>query len=238
MRQLLKKITPGILLDYYAGKKYTPKNSKFKGKTTQEIFSEIYEINAWGNDESLSGQGSSVTQAGNAITTVNTIIKRYGIKTLLDLPCGDFNWMNKVDLSGVDYVGGDIVNEMILKNVENYGEDNLRFGVMDLIKDDLPSVDLVIVRDCFVHFSFDDIQRSVNNLKQSGSKYLLTTTFSRLRINHDIITGDWRPLNLRKKPFLFPTPLFGMKETTQPGYERDYRGKSLALWEIQFLPSF
>jgi len=38
------------------------------------------------------------------------------IKTLLDAPCGDGNWINKVDLSGITYIGADIVPEIIETN--------------------------------------------------------------------------------------------------------------------------
>ena len=58
---------------------------------------------------------------------------------------------------------------------------------MDLINDDLPKVDLIIVRDCLVHFSNKDIFKAIENIKQSKSKYLLVTTFSDLKKNENIV---------------------------------------------------
>ena len=44
-------------------------------------------------------------------------IKKFKIKRLFDAPCGDFNWMPQV-LKGVevDYIGSDIVEDLIVKN--------------------------------------------------------------------------------------------------------------------------
>jgi hypothetical protein len=39
---------------------------------------------------------------------------------LLDIPCGDFNWMKLLNL-GVDYIGADIVGELIAENRRRFG---------------------------------------------------------------------------------------------------------------------
>ncbi|RZN20759.1 hypothetical protein CWO90_33965 [Bradyrhizobium sp. Leo121] len=86
-----------------------------------------------------------------------------------------------------------------------------------------------------MHFSFAQINRAIDNIKRSGSKWLLTTTFPGIRQNRDIEDGDWRPLNLRSAPFLFPSPDTTINEgcTEASG---DYSDKSLALWRIDSLP--
>src|SRR5439155_6154197 len=113
---------------------------------------------------------------------------------ILDAPCGDFFWMNKVELGVENYVGGDIVKELIEVNEVNHGGQNRRFIVLDLIRDRPPRADLVLCRDALVHFSFRDIDRAIQNLKESGSTFLLTTTFTNVTKSVDILTGDWRPL--------------------------------------------
>jgi hypothetical protein len=45
--------------------------------------------------------------------------------------------------------------------------------------------------------SVNDIFLALNNICESNSKYLLTTTFTERSCNADIATGQWRTLNLQ-----------------------------------------
>lgn len=95
----------------------------------------------------------------------------------------------------------------------------------------MPKSDIVIIRDCLVHFSYEDIFNAIKNIKSSGSKYLLTTTFTNNHFNHDIVTGHWRRLNLLEKPFNFPSPILVINENCTEG-NGESKDKSMALWEI------
>ena len=206
---------------------------KYKNKTTQEIFTTIYNDNHWKSSESVSGGGSELEQTNSVIKEINIILKSYSIKSILDVPCGDFNWMRFVDLAETKYIGADIVDKLILNNSNLYGINNqIDFKVINLITDKLPKVDLVITRDCLVHLSFKDIFTSIANIKNSGSKYLLTTTFINRHNNIDIITGNWRTLNLEIAPFNFPKPiaLFIENCTEDNG---NFSDKAMALYNIE-----
>lgn len=153
---------------------------------------------------------------------------------MLDLPCGVFGWMAAVDLTGIDYTGGDIVTDVVAANRAKHSAPGRDFMQMDLLEDALPQVDLVLCRDCLVHLSFANIDRALANLRGCGARYLLTTTFLDLPDNGDIEDGDWRPLNLQAAPFKFPAPI----ETLLEGCEEaggDYRDKALALWNLEDL---
>ncbi len=229
---MLKKIIPTIVLDFFRKYRYNSRTSPFNGKSVKEVFTSIYSENTWGSHVSRSGPGSTEAQSANIVKMINELIDRQKIKSILDLPCGDFNWMKRVSLSDVDYVGGDIVEELIENNIKNFRKDNINFRHLDIINDDLPRADLIIVRDCFVHFSYQNILKSIENIKRSECKYILTTTFTKQRVNYDIVTGDWRPINLLHKPFNLPKPLVLTEENYAGKFKKDYRGKSLALWEI------
>jgi hypothetical protein len=156
-------------------------------------------------------------------------MKEFEIRSMLDLPCGDFYWMKHVDLQGIDYIGADIVSELITRN-KQFESPHVSFEPLDLLSSRLPKVDMIFCRDCLVHLSFKDVFVALENIVRSGSGLLLTTTFPRHRRNYDIRTGGWRTLNLELAPFGLPKPLRVLEEgCTQPG---GYADKSLGLWRI------
>jgi len=201
-------------------------------KSTEEVFTEIYRGNKWRGQDSVSGSGSDSDQTRVISCELPPLLDEFKVSTMLDIPCGDFHWMNGVNLEGTDYTGADIVGEIIEQNREKYHRDSVRFLILDLIRDGLPKVDLVLCRDCLVHFSFKDIRLALRNICDSQSQLLLTTTFAEGEDNYDIATGRWRALNLEAAPFGLPKPL---KTVSEECTEKDgvYRDKSLALWRIE-----
>lgn len=165
------------------------------------IFSRIYHTNYWGNSESLSGQGSTLEETEEVRKRLGELFRRLGIVKMVDAPCGDFNWMSKMDLSGIDYTGADIVEEIVRENNARHAQNGRRFIKADIVSEVLPPSDLILCRDCLVHLSYSDIRKSIRNFRKSGARYLLTTSFINKKTNHDIITGNWRPLNLEISPF-------------------------------------
>jgi hypothetical protein len=200
----------------------------------KDIFTNIYKHNLWESPESVSGPGSSLTQTRTIIKQLSLLIKQLQVKTLLDAPCGDFHWMKEVNPEIDLYIGVDIVSELIEENNRKYASHNRQFLNLDITHDPLPKADLILCRDCLVHFSFADIHAAISNFKKSGSKYLLTTTFTNVTRNMDIKTGGWRPLNLEIEPFNLPKPILIINENCTEG-NMAYTDKSLALWELAAL---
>jgi hypothetical protein len=203
--------------------------AKFQGP--EKVFTSIYRNNEWGGTDSISGTGSDIHQTRAVIRELPAVLASFRISTMLDIPCGDFHWMKHVELSDIDYLGADIVDEVIKKNTENYGKDGVRFQKLNLIEDRLPKVDLVFCRDCFVHLSFADIFHSLDNICNSHSEYLLTTTFTGRKDNCDIATGKWRVLNLEIAPFMLPRPIKVIDEECTE-IDGAYRDKALGMWRI------
>ena len=75
----------------------------------------------------------------------------------------------------------------------------------------------------------------MKNIQKSGAKYLMSTSFPKLTVNHDIVTGDWRPINLEIAPFNFPDPVSTIQEYWEPGFEKEYKGKMLGVWQVDDL---
>lgn len=234
MKSFLKKIIPPSFYNYYRFLRYSKKDSTFLGRSTSETFTKIFHTNHWQGNESICGETSGIEATANIREGLAKLIETYNIHSILDIPCGDFVWMNEVDLSGIDYLGGDIVAEMIEENRRKFVTSHIHFEVMDLIKTPLPQKDLIICRDALVHLSFEHIQESVQNMKASGSKYLFCTSFVNNKFNFDITDGDWRTLNMQIAPFHFPKPLLTINENCQLG-NGAYKDKSICLWEINQL---
>ncbi|KQX39417.1 class I SAM-dependent methyltransferase [Variovorax sp. Root434] len=175
---------------------------------TEAIFSNIFNTNTWGSMESVSGAGSELSNTAQIIRELPALLRELRVQTFLDMPCGDFNWMQHVDLEGIDYLGADIVDELVQRNNERFGRSGRRFGKLDLLSGDLPKVDLVLCRDCLFHFSHADVFRALHALAESRSQWLLTTTFTyrTLPRNGDIETGGWTPINLEMAPYHLPPP--------------------------------
>lgn len=198
-------------------------------------FRHAYVSNHWAGAHSPSGPGASLDQTAAIRETLPALCDRLCVKTLLDLPCGDCSWMSTIALAGVTYVGADLLPEIIEANARHALPGRREFRVLDLLASSLPRTDLVLCRDCFVHFAFADIARAVTNLRASGSTWLLTTTFPGQSDNVDIRTGDWRPLDLQRAPFDWPPPVELINErcTESGGLFAD---KSLGLWRVADLP--
>lgn len=129
------------------------------------LFTLIHDKHLWDEKESVSGPGSTFDATRNIRAALPEIFETYKIKSVLDIPCGDFNWMQHVDLDGIDYTGADIVEELIEKNNQNFASDKKRFLVLDLIKDTLPKSDLIICRDGLVHLTNSEISQALQKKK-------------------------------------------------------------------------
>jgi len=191
------------------------------------IFRDIYVNNSWDGASSVSGIGSSLDATELIRAELPLVIEKLQIKSLLDIPCGDFHWMQNVNLKIDRYIGADIVPELIAENIRHYPKAG-EFIRLDLIKDRLPSVDAIFCRDCLVHLSLREVRRALRNIKASAPKYLMTTTFPECLENIDTVTPYWRPLNLEIAPFHFPKPLISIRDFSVN--LRTDQGKHLGIW--------
>ncbi len=203
------------------------------------MFSNIYESRAWGDGETVSGPGSTLEYTAAFRDDLAKLLRELGTRTLLDIPCGDFNWMREV-VRGIErrfegYIGADVVAELIERNRLRHADPARTFLHLDITAGPLPRADVLFCRDCLVHFSLEDVHAALRRIRESGSTWLITTTFTGPRENEDIPTGYWRPLNLERPPFNFPPPLRLIDEKCQRG-DGAYADKHLGLWEIANLP--
>jgi len=207
----------------------------------KELYTKIYNNNIWGGKESKSGKGSDLDQTKRIINRIPHLVKNYEIKSILDMGCGDLNWMKHVlyQLPGIKYTGVDIVDDLIEKNKINFPD--YEFYALDIMKmnfDDF-NYDLVICRDLLVHYSFNSIVAFLYRIANSSCKYLLTTTFIRHdrqnKKDIDLNKGiSWRTINLVKSPINLRDPIYMIHERcTQIDTDgSDCKDKSLGVWSV------
>lgn len=185
------------------------KISILKKKTLLQKFSTIYKINYWSDSESVSGPGSNEKNTKKLINKINKIIKNYSVMSIVDAPCGDLNWMkNFLNKQKIKYVGIDIVANLIRLNKEKFSSNNISFYRSDITSKIIPDCDLLISRDFLFHLSYNDIKKFLKNLLKSNIKYFLTSNhfhpgYKKNFKNRDIISGDFRKINLFESPFNF-----------------------------------
>ena len=131
----------------------------------------------WRSKESRSGRGSELEHTENLRKELPELVKKYQVSTLLDAPCGDFRWMQHVlPEMRVNYIGGEIVYDLVERNSREFGTGNVSFRHIDITKDQLPAADLMIVRDCLFHLPVKEIYHFLTNFFDSTIDLLLTTS--------------------------------------------------------------
>lgn len=201
VKKILKGLSPNFIKDLILKFRISQYRKSISKKTMHEVFEHIYEKNVWGNKKNVSGGGSTIIKTKKIVAELPALFEKYNISSVLDLPCGDFIWMKEVDLSGIDYIGGDIVQKIVDINNEKYSNKFVKFTPLNVVNDPLPEADLILCRDCFVHLSLEQIGQSLENIRKSQIKYLLVTSFTQRSENKEIITGEWRPINMEIAPF-------------------------------------
>jgi SAM-dependent methyltransferase len=201
------------------------------GDRPLDAFSRIFEDNTWCGTESRSGGGSSLGATRAIRAALSSVMQRYGIRSVLDAPCGDLNWIATLLPEIEDYTGADVVPQLVEANRARYGSSRVRFFQRDLSIDPLPSADLILCRDCLVHLPTRLAMNALRNMARTSSRYLLTTTFPDTPVNRDILTGAWRPLNLQRAPFHFGEPLEWLPESADRA-GGPFADKALAMWAL------
>lgn len=178
----------------------------FKIASKDSVFTSIWKNNYWSDNESLSGPGSSLAYTENIRKRLPVLFTEFSIKDVFDAPCGDFTWMKEVvKNTQIRYTGGDIVKGIIKSN-HIYQNEKVNFIVFDITEQQPPQSDLWICRDVFFHLSNKDILSSLKQFVKSEVPYLLTTTHKNTShfSNSDIVSGDFRLIDLFEHPYHFP----------------------------------
>jgi hypothetical protein len=176
---------------------------------SKKKFSIIYYTGYWKNYKysSLSGAGSNIKKNSIFLKKLSAFIKNKKIRSVTDIPCGDFSWFKKLTLSNINYLGGDIVPDLIKRNKIKYRSKFNKFIILNIKTDRIPDSDFLIIRDLFIHFNDKEIFQSLNNIKKFKFKFIGITSHMNSSNTLSPLLGDnFRPINLTIPPFNLKKP--------------------------------
>lgn len=215
---------------------------EYQPRAWEEV-NELFEVSRLVEVETPNGPGSTTLLTKGIQTWLPELFNSYGIQTVLDAPCGDWNWMRLVDLTGINYIGWDAVHALIRKCIQRAADNrtcpSVEFEVVNLLTvPQIPQVDLILSRDFLAHLPNEAVQKVLEKFKASGSRYLLTSHYP--DADNDFVYNPqdfhWigyaeRPINLEKSPFSLGQKLEAYPETPGPAGVIAERHE-LALFEL------
>jgi SAM-dependent methyltransferase len=165
-----------------------------------KVFSNIYAKGVWGNG---SGAGSDPTNVEEYVRFLQDFIRTRGIRSIVDCGCGDWQLMRNFDLAGVDYLGIDLVPDVVARNQSEFGRPGVRFELGNFSEMELPSADLVLCKDVLQHLPDQNVFRFLAGLDRF--KYALLTNDLGRNADRDatLAASSWHfaPIDLTAAPF-------------------------------------
>jgi SAM-dependent methyltransferase len=175
----------------------------------KEAFEVIYAQRGWGVDEhgnASSGTGSTMEATKLYRVFLQDFLAANRIRSVVDAGCGDWQFSQAIDWTGIDYLGVDIVQSVIAANQRRFGAPNRRFAVADIVRDELPPADLLIVKDVLQHLPHADITRFLAQLPRYRHVLIVNDVnpASLTAEPEDIAAGGYRPIDLTRPPHALP----------------------------------
>lgn len=182
----------------------------------RDVFTDIYGRGTWGKGDAgvgTSGTGSTLQATVVYRAFLQQLMKDHAIRSVVDAGCGDWEFSQAIDWTGIDYRGFDIVESVVVQNRQRHGRPNIQFFVGNIVEDDLPAADLLLSKDVLQHLTNQQVQAFLTRQLARYKHVLLTNGIDAQTLtaaNTDIAIGGYRPLDLTRPPF----SLSGLKVLT------------------------
>lgn len=194
LKRKLRSIFPTRWVNAYRRWRYGRTWFDPTDRSVATVFSEIYRHNVWGGSQGkpYSGPGSDPDMARSYVLAAGEFIRTFDIKSILDLGCGDFRIGEQLARLGVSYHGIDVVPDLIALHEASHARNGISFSCQDAITDDLPDVDLCLIRQVLQHLSNEQVQRILSRCARF--RYVIVTegvlTVDVIEANRDIVHGN------------------------------------------------
>lgn len=175
--------------------------------SAEKRMTDIYTRNLWGCSESRSGPTATLQRTQELREQLPELFRSLGIQTILDVGCGEFNWMQHVDLSQVEYLGVDIVPDLIASLQKSQTRHNIKFQKMNVLEEPPETADLWFCRDFLNLLDTQQTAQFFSKFLESKSLFLALTSIQSNQPNTDGYPGVQRIQDLFQAPFMIPEPV-------------------------------
>jgi SAM-dependent methyltransferase len=138
------------------------------GDSNANVFDTIYREGMWGHRDDApfySGSGSYDPAVQKYVQTIRNLIEERGVKSIVDIGCGDFSVGRLYADAGETYLGVDVAPNIISYNKEAFSTANISFTCADAAREDLPASDLCSIRQVLQHLSNRDIAEILRRVR-------------------------------------------------------------------------
>lgn len=174
---------------------------------------------------SVNGPGSSLGCTQPLIERLPALLHRWNITSMLDIGCGDWTWMQHVDLTEIVYTGWDVDVHQQQRNARRFRDRPcVRFESENILTvESIPRYDVILCRDVLAHLPNEHILAAIEKFKASGSRYLLASTYPgadnafEYHPEHFAWLGYCEhPVDLQERPYAL-AEIEAIEETPGPG---------------------
>lgn len=185
----VKSVTEGLVKRSWAVAQYTT--------PSERVFTTIYKKKLWGSDASLEDENPFIDYIEEFLE------QTADVQSILDVGCGDWAFSRNISWGNREVLGVDVIRSLVLKNQAQFGNEHIRFAYLDAVIDPLPSADLLICKDVWIHLPNDMILPFLDKMKKF--KYcILINEFNTprfLECNSNSVLGESRPIDVTANPF-------------------------------------
>lgn len=165
-----------------------------------------------GGEETPCGRGSTMAHTEEVREFLPKLISAYGIRSMVDVGCGDANWIRGIELGDCTYHGIDV-------DSRNLEDAKRKAPHMKFSTEADGEYDLALIRHVLQHLKNSEALSLLNEWL-GKAKWVLATSHPGTTKNLEITRSRFRPINLG-------LPLFGMKP------EKVFKDDELELWLIK-----
>ncbi len=183
-------------------------------EATKEVFDSIYASGTWGTGSGgagTSGSGSTLEATAPYRAFLQQFMKDNHITSVVDAGCGDWEFSQAIDWTGIDYKGYDIVDSVVAADKAKYGKPNIQFVTANIVDTDLPPADLLICKEVLQHLPNADVAKFLAQLPKYKHVLIMNAVnpVALTAKNNDITldqvkVGGYRNLDITRPPFNIP----------------------------------